>query len=175
MLEESAPALITTATYEVSVETVVSDVLDEVLMEEVDSVSHYEFTTYQKRIDYDQELIDKRIIEGHVNDIITQRVLVSHLMGLSIANGFDSVLVKHFARGLVDRMAMTRLLSIIDSTEEVLLDSKRSTLMQALFREVAQPLVKELLMQSTLEASDALLDGIDAEQIELEMEEALCR
>jgi hypothetical protein len=169
LLVEFTVPVISTATYEVNVEAVVTDVLGEVLTEEVESVSRYEFTTYQKRIDYDQEQIDKRIIEGHVNSIITQRVLVSHLMGLSITNGFDSILVKHFARGLVDRMAMTRLLSIIDSTEEVLLDSKRNVLMQALYKEVAQPLVKELLLQSALESADALLDEIDAEQIALEM------
>lgn len=174
LLADISPAVVATATYEVNMETVVADLLDDVQSAEVENIAHYEFTTYRKRIEYDQEMVDKQIIERHVNNIITQRVLVSHLMSLSVASSFDSVLVKHFARGLVDRMAMTRLLSIIDTTEDVLLDSKRHVLMQALYKEVAQPLIKELLLQSTLERSDVLLDEIDAEQIALEIETDDC-
>ena len=63
-------------------------------------------------------------------------------MSLSVTNGFDSILVKHFARSVADRMALVRLLSVIDSTETLMLDSKKSVLMQALYRETAQPLIR---------------------------------
>lgn len=59
----------------------------------------------------------------HAKDVIGKRVLVSHLM-MAVANGFDTLMVKHIARGVVDRLALLRLLSVIDHTENVIEDSK---------------------------------------------------
>ena len=43
---------------------------------------------------------------------------------MAVANGFDTLLVKHTARGVIDRLALLRLLSIIDHTEGIIEDSK---------------------------------------------------
>jgi len=59
----------------------------------------------------------------NAKNIIGKRVLVSHLM-MAVANGFDTLLVKHTARGVIDRLALLRLLSIIDHTEGIIEDSK---------------------------------------------------
>lgn len=65
-------------------------------------------------------------------------------MSMTVDNGFDKILIKHYAYGISNRITIMRLLSIIDSIESIILDSKKNPIMQLLFKEIAQPLLKVL-------------------------------
>ena len=61
---ELALNVISLAMNEVSTESITEEILFEVAGELLEGVARYELTTYQKRLEYDMENIDKQLISG---------------------------------------------------------------------------------------------------------------
>lgn len=107
VLEEMEPSIIEQALHEVDTDLALNSVVDDVITALIRSVAAEELKLFQKNVEKENFLYDRTLVEEHAREIIGKKLLVSHLM-MTIADGFDQTLIKHFMRGMIDRMILQR-------------------------------------------------------------------
>jgi len=166
MFSDEFPQLIAEAIPEADLEiaqdTVISEVMMEVLEEDVAEVMGGLETDKRSAVRQD----DMRIIGEHLKENMAKRMLLGHLM-MSIANNFEEVQLEHQSRSVVRRFIAHRLLQLVTDAGNAMTSLKESKMARDVYCALSCGTIQELSIDAMVTASKGVLSGVDAQEARL--------
>lgn len=152
LLEESMAE----ADLEIAYDGVVTDVVTELLREDVRKVVGSSDSAKQEAVRQD----DMKIIGEHLIKGQARRMLLGHLM-MSVANNFEEVLLEHQSRCVVRRFMAHRLLTLVTEGSTSITSLKESRMSREAYRALSMGPIQELAIDAMVDASQHIMSEVD--------------
>jgi hypothetical protein len=139
---------------------VLYEVLNNVILEQGYDISTLVLSSMQEEILESQKQADIREIGESVKRNIGKRLVVGHLM-MGISNLFENIIMEYYVKGVARRIAIARILAVIEGAESQISNIKESTVLRSAASQCIIPTLRGELYSLLLDKSKYMESYID--------------